>query len=392
VLPAASHSNRGNWATVTKIGLAAVGVAVIVLFGLVIVAHHAHRRMAEAEQDRPFAKPQVELAAEPVEATDSMEHPVFGPVMERDIQARVTGTNQFLDLDGGQVFSVPPNIADALAATELKSDEERFWNALDIPENSHRFQYISWLRENGVDLMFAGDGKIIGFDGVFAAAHGDSSTNWDDWDGLTPDRVRAAVEVIDWSRNATEAQLHGEPPPPAPKPGGIYSSAAQLSSREPGGPLVNLLTRDQSVTWFFKTREGAMGVLQLVGFTNDPPSMKIRYKLVQQTNGQEEILVAQDHVSHKTLDARLEAASMITDMDSRNGSLATIATDAAKAGEIKIVKESLQHINDFGTRNQTAFNAVRLLAKRGLKKEALETAKGINDMEIRDQALSELAK
>jgi len=32
--------------------------------------------------------------------------------------------------------------------------------------------------------MFAGEGKIIGFDGIFfPVAHGDSSTNWDDWDG-----------------------------------------------------------------------------------------------------------------------------------------------------------------------------------------------------------------
>jgi hypothetical protein len=243
-----------------------------------------------------------------------------------------------------------------------------------------------------VDLMFAGDGKIIGFDGIFAAAHGDSSTNWDDWDGLTPEQVSAAVEVVDWGHFAKEAQLHGDPPPPAPKPGGIYSSAAQLDSRQPGGPTVNLLTRDQSVNWFFKTREGALGILQLISFTNDPPSAKIRYKVIQHTDGEVTAISGAAGNTHETLAQRLEAASMMTDTDTRNNALSAIATAAGKAGEIKIIKESLSQIIDNDRRNQTAREVVRSLAKRGQKKQALEIAKNIDDMSIRDQALSELAK
>ena len=155
---------------------------------------------------------------------------------------------------------------------------------------------------------------------------------------------------------------------------------------------MNLLTRDQSVTWFFKTREGAMGILQLVSFTNDPPSAKIRYKLVQRTNGVAEISVPLNNMPRETLNSRLDAAYMIMDMDTKNRLISAVTLDAANAGEVNIVKTSLQHINDFGTRNETAREAVRLLAQRGLKKEALEIAKSINDMDIRDQALSELAK
>jgi hypothetical protein len=390
--PPTPQPSSGNWATVTKIGLAAVAVAVITLCMLIIIANHQHRRIAQAERERPYAQPQADAVSEPVEAADNATHPIFGPVIERDLQARATGTNQFLDLDAQQVFTVPSNISEALAATELKSDEDRFWEGLDIPENSHRFQYISWLRESGVDLMFAGDGKIIGFDGIFAVAHGDSSTNWDDWESMSPEQALAAVETVDWGRRAEQARAHGEPMPPAPKSGGVFNSAMQLTSQNPGGALVNLLTRDQSVTLFFKTREGAMGVLQLVSFTNDPPSTKIRYKLVQQTNGPNEIPVPLNNVSRETLAARLQAASMITDMNSRNSSVAAITLDAAKVGEFNIVKESLQHINDFSVRNDTALGAVRLLAQRGWKYAALEIAKSINDMNIRDQALSELAK
>jgi hypothetical protein len=330
--------------------------------------------------------------SELIEAPDNATHLVFGPVIERDLQSRPTGINQFLDLDTQQLLTPASEITSALTASEPVDNESRFWEALDIPENSHRFQYISWLRESGADLMFAGDGKIVGFDGIFAVAHGDSSTNWDDWEGMSPEQARAAVETVDWGRRAEKAQAHGEPMPPAPKSDGVFNSAMQLTSQNPGGPLVNLLTRDQSVTWFFKTREGALGVLQLVSFTNDPPSVKIRYKLVQQTNGQDTIPVPLNNVSRETLDGRLQAASMITDMDSRNRSVTAITIDAAKAGQFNIVKESLQRINDFSARNDTALEAVRLLAQRGLKKEALEIAKGINDMDTRDQALSELAK
>jgi hypothetical protein len=34
--------------------------------------------------------------------------------------------------------------------------------------------------------------------------------------------------------------------------------------------------------WFFKTREGGMGILQITGFTENPRGVKIRYKLVQE--------------------------------------------------------------------------------------------------------------
>jgi hypothetical protein len=200
------------------------------------------------------------------------------------------------------------------------------------------------------------------------------------------------VEVVDWSRHATEAQLHGEPPLPAPTRGGIFNSAIQLDSREHGGPLVNLLTRDQSVTWFFKTREGAMGVLQLVSFTNDPPSVKIHYKLLQQTNGQDNAVSVEAGNTHATLAQRFEAASMMNDMGSRDKLMAALVVGAANAGEVKIVKESLQQITDFGMRCRVANEAVRSLAKRGLKKQALEIAKNIDDVATRDQALSELAK
>jgi hypothetical protein len=47
----------------------------------------------------------------------------------------------------------------------------------------------------------------------------------------------------------------------------------------------DLLTREQSATWFFKTRKGSIGLLQITGFTENPRGVKIRYKLVQSGGG-----------------------------------------------------------------------------------------------------------
>jgi len=167
-----------------------------------------------------------------------------------------------------------------------------------------------------------------------------------------------------------------------------------LDSRDQGDPTVNLLTRDQSMTWFFRTREGAMGVLQLAEFTtNNPPTVKIRYKLIQQTNGLDTAAPADtNNISRDALANRLEAASMVNDAPTRNKSLGTVVTDAARAGEVEIVKQALNQFHDFYARNQAALEAVRLLANRGMKKQALEIAKTINDASMRDQALAELAQ
>jgi len=387
------RSGGGGW-TPVKIGLIAVGLVI----GLIVVVSLFHRARSERQmawqaQAASDAAAGLAQLSEADEAAGMLPHLVFGPVIERNLQARLTGTNQFLDLDTEQLLTPTPAISDALLAGNLSDDDNRLWQALDIPEDSRRFQYISWLRESGADLMFAGDGKIIGFDGVFPIAHGNSSTNWDDWESLTPEQVRAAVEVVDWTRRATDAQLRGLPAPPPPEPGGIYNSATQLDSREPGGPIVNLLAREQSVTWFFKTREGATGVLQLGGFTENPGSAKIRYKLVKESTAAEAVVLEGGRkVSRQTLAERLEAASRMSSMPARDKALATVATDSAKAGEVELLRTTLGQMGDIVKRNQTTLEAVRLLAKRGLRKPALEIATGIDDFTVRDQALSELAQ
>jgi hypothetical protein len=40
-------------------------------------------------------------------------------------------------------------------------------------------------------------------------------------------------------------------------------------------------TPEQSATWLFRTREGGKGLLRIIGRSEDPPGVRIRYKLVR---------------------------------------------------------------------------------------------------------------
>jgi predicted Ser/Thr protein kinase len=417
VMPATSAGPpRGiGWGMPAMIGLGAVILLVALFFAVTFRRHHSpfsifarRPNMENGEEFNPPVAPEpltnnpvpmtgdnpAGIPAEPSAAAPQAEavdpNATFGPVIERELQARWAGTNQFLNLVTGQLLTPPSDVTNVLTGSPQERD--LFWRGLAIPADSSRFRYISWLRESGADLMFDGNGQIIGFDSIFALAHGDSSTNWDNWDSLTPAQVQSAAAVIDWTRRAAQAQSHGQPAPPVPSPGGTYNSASQLDSSATGGPVVNLLTRDQSVNWFFKTRSGGIGVLQLVSFTYNPPSAKIRYKLVQPSTNQDSPVSTAGNPSHReALDSRLEAASEINNITNKDRALAAIAIDAAKTGEMAIVQNALQQISNPVTKDQSAGEVARLLAKRGQRKQAVEIAKSIDNPVTKDQALSELA-
>ena len=54
-----------------------------------------------------------------------------------------------------------------------------------------------------------------------------------------------------------------------------------LAASAPGTPVTISGQGELPATFAVKTREGALGLLQILGFTNSPPSLAIRYKLVQ---------------------------------------------------------------------------------------------------------------
>ncbi|HEX5399398.1 MAG TPA: hypothetical protein VFY06_10160, partial [Verrucomicrobiae bacterium] len=108
-----------------------------------------------------------------------------------------------------------------------------------------------WIRSNGLDIATTDGSKeipvLLSFDMVLSSA----PTNA--WDAATP------VDVAEnWDLQQNEPQQ------------------MKMIGAAPG----------QSDMFFFRTREGAMGILQVLGFTDNPPGVKIRYKLVEnQTSG-----------------------------------------------------------------------------------------------------------
>ena len=384
------------WTRTTKIGLAAVALVILIVV-IAAIQHHAavcRPQAAQAQANRESFAAAVALAppAAPTEPVESAPLAAFGPVIEKELQTRSTATNLFLNLGAAQLLTPSAELRDILTGSQPGEDVSRFWEGLDIPKDSRRFQYVDWLRENGGDLMYSGDGKFAGFDGIFAIAHGDSSTNWDDWNDLTAEQATAAVAMVDWEQRAIAANKLGQPSPPAPKVAGNFQPATQLDSREAGGPRVNLLTHDQSVNWYFKTRSGAVGILQLVSF-NDTTA-KIRYKLVQPStaNPDDPFSSRQTKNSAEVLNERLDAASNINEQNEKDQALATIVLDAATAGEVDIAQRALEKMSDPDTRSRKTQEAAYSLAKRGLRKQAIEMAKGIADQDVRDATLDQLAQ
>jgi hypothetical protein len=138
----------------------------------------------------------------------------------------------------------------------------------------------------------------------------------------------------------------------------------------------------------FVTRDGTEGILQIGGLTDGSRSVKVRYKLLSQTsiNGDAE------NLSHDSLAERVEAAGGIGNSAERSRAFARLAADAAKAGEVELVRSSLERIIVSVTRNQAALDSARLLARQHLRRQGIEIARTITDNAMRDRALSELAR
>jgi hypothetical protein len=150
---------------------------------------------------------------------------VFGPVVEKVIAGEGDVNKRFIDLDTGK----------QLAAAEFFGSK-----AEPSPEETQK-----WWKETGVDAMGDTSGHVrglVGFDMVAAPVPNE------EWDRLPPSQLN------------------------------YY-----LTMSAPGTPVTMSARDELPLTFAFKTREGGQGLLQIVGIiTNNPPSLKVRYKLTQQ--------------------------------------------------------------------------------------------------------------
>jgi predicted Ser/Thr protein kinase len=98
-------------------------------------------------------------------------------------------------------------------------------------------------------------------------------------------------------------------------------------------------------------------------------------------------------LSHRGLRTQaLEIARLMSNIQTRDRTFSSLATDAASAGEVEVVTAALGEISDMNMRDQTVHQSMTLLANRGLRKQAIDLARNISNTAVRDRALSELAQ
>ena len=148
--------------------------------------------------------------------------PAFGRVIEKVLPDKPVRQSELLDLDTG-----------------------RFMAGTDFGENDRETH--AWIRQEGLDVMgFIEKGQY----GVLAYDMAALPVSPDQWDKLTP-----------------EALLDNK----------------QLAHMEPGKitPLLPTDTKQEPPTYLFRTREGGHGIVQLLGESQEPRGVKIRYKLLE---------------------------------------------------------------------------------------------------------------
>jgi hypothetical protein len=152
----------------------------------------------------------------------------FGPVVERVVKENVVPDYWWFDLDTGMELSLG-----------------QVHPYIDPSDLSAR---MAWVEKRGVDVTaqyMDGYLGLVGFGTILIPAK-----QPEHWDNLSAEKL---TEVV---------------------------SRSTLSSLQS-----TTATKPAFDTYYFKTREGGMGILQITGFTENPRGVKLRYKLVQAGGG-----------------------------------------------------------------------------------------------------------
>jgi hypothetical protein len=179
-------------------------------------------------------------------APDDTGTVIFGPEIERTLNdSREVATDCAIDLDSGQLFSLPPELVELQRTNLARAHTE----------------IAAWAIRNGVDAIAQDmpDGRIAlkCLDMVALGRDGN------DWLQLRPD---------DFNREMSRERSAF-----------LAATGQKTFGSVIPGFLVEKTSKEGWIT-FFQTREGSTGILQITGYTDSPPGVKIRYKLLQAVN------------------------------------------------------------------------------------------------------------
>lgn len=146
-------------------------------------------------------------------------NPTFTLGPEVEVTVRHSGENSMIDFDTGKLFT-PPN---------FDGTEDPF----------------AWTMRNGIDASGGNQGEVRGLIGLDIILHPMPNETWEN-----------AVATDAFNLDA-------------------------LQFGKPGNPWYVSAKGNLPATWIFKTREGGLGILQILGFEDDEPrGVKIRYRMV----------------------------------------------------------------------------------------------------------------
>ena len=165
--------------------------------------------------------------------------PSFGPVIERILERRGKVTFSFVDLDTGATHKPP---------SPLKTKEGS--PPLNVTTVELTPELIQWVRDKGIDGLIHFDGDTFGIRGFWLQR---SVNPWDAWDSLTAvDAVRMFAEIASSKRSDMLT----------------FTSVIEK-------PFYG-------VSYPFRTREGAIGILQIIEIVDKKPrGVRVRYKMAQ---------------------------------------------------------------------------------------------------------------
>ena len=172
--------------------------------------------------------------------------PGFGPVMERIVYSSPRpphDESNYLDLDTGKLLSLG----------QVRPPVDPF----------NVEQFYDWRQESGVDVM----AQIVR-DSDYPASY--PASNRVVFSGL----VGFNTVIVPMDKSAWDNLL----------PEAVVATVAPAKPVTTRWTMSTTLTNGLPATHLFKTSEGGIGILQIIGFTDNPPGVRIRYKLVQKND------------------------------------------------------------------------------------------------------------
>jgi hypothetical protein len=160
---------------------------------------------------------------------------MFGPVIDCVVYAIDAGADSFIDFDTGEYFSTPKK--------KLLMFDFDVWN---------RHHIVPWAKKTGADatLFYKRGSKKIS------------------WRLSCYDMAAMKVQPDYWQTLRAEQVVRH------------LSKATHFVEDD-----IGMSVYPPNATHIFKTREGGMGMAQIIDYTDDPKCVKIRYKMVKKAPG-----------------------------------------------------------------------------------------------------------